>query len=71
MENAYAESLIGNWFLSLGDARELIEAWRKDYDSARPYSSLGGLPPEESMDTTERLRGHHTAGGRRPGLAGW
>ena len=52
MENAYAESLIGklrdeclsgNWFLSLADAREIIQAWRKDDHSARPHSSMGVL----------------------------
>jgi putative transposase len=37
--------LSGNWFLSLADAREIIEGWRKDYNSARPRSSLGGLTP--------------------------
>jgi putative transposase len=65
MENAYAESLngrlrdeclSGNWFLSLADARDVIEAWRKDYNSARPHTSLGGLTPQEFIDTTERLQ---------------
>lgn len=65
MENAYAESLIGklrdgclsgNWFLSLADAREIIEAWRKDYNGARPHSSLGGLTPQECAETTSGLR---------------
>lgn len=65
MENAYAESLIGklrdeclsgNWFLSLTDAREIIEAWRKDYSSARPHSSLGGLTPQEFVETSAGLQ---------------
>ena len=65
MENAYAESLngrlrdeclSGNWFLSLADARDVIEAWRKDYNSVRPHTSLGGLTPQEFIDTTERLQ---------------
>ncbi|NLE44521.1 MAG: IS3 family transposase, partial [Chloroflexi bacterium] len=65
MENAYAESLIGklrdeclsgNWFLSLTDAREIIEAWRKDYNGARPHSSLGGLTPHEYAETTSGLQ---------------
>jgi putative transposase len=65
MENAYAESLIGklrdeclsgNWFLSLADAREIIEGWRKDYNSARPHSSLGGLTPHEYAETTSGLQ---------------
>jgi putative transposase len=65
MENGYAESLIGklrdeclsgNWFLSLADAREIIEAWRKDYNGARPHSSLGGLTPHEYAETTTGLQ---------------
>ena len=64
VENAYAESLIGklrdeclsgNWFLSLADAREVIEAWRRDYNGARPHSSLGGLTPWEYAETTAGL----------------
>ncbi len=56
MENHCAESLIGklreeclsgSWFLSLAGAREIIEAWRKDYNSAGPHSSPGGLTLRE------------------------
>jgi len=52
-----AESFIGrlrdeclnqNWFTSLGDAREIIEAWRRDYNNhTRPHSSLGDRTPVE------------------------
>ena len=35
-----------NWFVSLGNAR-MIEAWRVDYNSVRPHSSLDYLTPEE------------------------
>ena len=65
MENAYAESLSGklrdeclsgNWFLSLADARDIIETWRQDYNSARPHSSLGGLTPHEYAETTSGLQ---------------
>lgn len=34
-----------HWFLTLEDARELIEAWRIEYNEIKPHSSLGGLPP--------------------------
>ena len=34
-------------FRSLAEARDIIEAWRQDYNTARPHSSLGGLAPEE------------------------
>ena len=56
VENAYIESFNGklrdeclneNWFTSLKDAQEKIEAWRKEYNCDRPHSSLGNLSPEE------------------------
>jgi putative transposase len=58
IENAFAESFNGrlrdeclniNWFLSLKHARDVIESWRKDYNTVRPHSSLGGLAPQEFM----------------------
>src|SRR5262249_42024086 len=36
---------VGN--LTLADARRIIEAWRQDYNTARPHSALGYLTPEE------------------------
>ena len=41
------ECLNQNWFLSLDDAREKVETWRKEYNKHRPHSSLGNLSPEE------------------------
>lgn len=41
------ECLNAHWFLSLEDAAEKIEAWRKDYNSYRPHSSLNDLTPAE------------------------
>jgi putative transposase len=55
-DNPYIESFNGSfrdeclnvhWFLSLEDAREKIEAWRHEYNTFRPHSSLGDLTPEE------------------------
>jgi transposase InsO family protein len=55
-QNAFIESFNGsfrneclnaNWFDSLDHAREVIEAWRLDYNAERPHSSLGGLTPIE------------------------
>jgi putative transposase len=55
-QNAFIESFNGkfrdeclnqNWFVNLKDAREMIEAWRVDYNTVRPHSSLGYLTPEE------------------------
>lgn len=34
-------------FISLGEAREIIERWRHDYNHLRPHSSLGALTPSE------------------------
>jgi len=56
VQNAYAESFNGrlrdeclneSWFVSLADARDTIEAWRVDYNSARPHSGLAGRTPNE------------------------
>jgi len=41
------ECLNAHWFLSLEDAREKIAAWRKDYNTVRPHSSLNNLTPEQ------------------------
>jgi putative transposase len=64
VENAFAESFIGrlrdeclndNWFLSLKEARAVIESWRKDYNENRPHSSLGGLTPLEFVGSIGKL----------------
>jgi len=39
------ECLNTNWFLSLQDAKEKIEAWRMDYNHYRPHSSLEDRTP--------------------------
>jgi putative transposase len=63
VENAYIESFNGrfrdeclneNWFMSLDHARRIIEAWRIDYNTERPHSSLGYLTPEEFIDRESR-----------------
>ena len=42
-----AECLDQHWFMSLADAKDKLEAWRIDYNEARPHSSLGNLAPGE------------------------
>ena len=32
-------------FMTLTEAKVLIEAWRKEYNQVRPHSSLGYRPP--------------------------
>ena len=55
-ENAYIESFNGkfrdeclneHWFISLAHARSIIEAWRIEYNTERPHSSLGNRTPQE------------------------
>lgn len=41
-----AECLDREWFTSLQEAREMIEAWRISYNTQRPHSSLGYVPPD-------------------------
>ena len=41
------ECLNIHWFLSLDDAREKIETWRRNYNGFRPHSALDNMTPEE------------------------
>ena len=54
-QNGHIESFNGKlrneclnleWFLSLREAREVIETWRMSYNGFRPHSALNNLPPE-------------------------
>ena len=54
VQNAFVESFNGrirdeclneHVFRSLSQARGIVEAWRIDYNTVRPHSSLGGLAP--------------------------
>lgn len=54
VQNAFVESFNGRLrdeclnehaFRSLSEARHIVEAWRIDYNTVRPHSSLGGLSP--------------------------
>lgn len=56
VDNAFIESFNGrlrdeclnqNWFMSMGHARQVLEAWRVDYNMVRPHSSLGDMTPNE------------------------
>lgn len=42
-----AECLDQNLFMTIEEAGLLIAKWRRDYETVRPHSSLGGLPPAE------------------------
>lgn len=68
MQNGQIESFNGRfrqeclnqeWFTSLKEARQTIEEWRINYNTKRPHSSLGYLPPEmwaqQHSDNTKTL----------------
>jgi putative transposase len=64
VQNAFVESFQGrlrdeclnrHWFLGLSDARHTVEAWRDDYNRARPHSALGYRSPEEFRRTFETV----------------
>ncbi|MGA2894983.1 MAG: IS3 family transposase, partial [Xanthobacteraceae bacterium] len=40
-----AECLNAHWFLSLADAREKLEDWRKYYNEERPHGAIGQKTP--------------------------
>jgi len=44
------ECLNDNWFMSLHDARNIVEMWRLNYNQDRPHSSLDDLTPEEFLN---------------------
>ena len=44
-----AECLNAHWFLTLADAREKLEDWRKYYNEDRPHGAIGNKPPASLM----------------------
>ena len=55
-DNAFIESFNGkeclnaHWFMSLDDAVQKCEAWRRDYNEHRPHSAIGDKCPIELMN---------------------
>ena len=41
------ECLSVEWFRNRREARVVIEQWRREYNTERPHSSLGNMPPAE------------------------
>jgi putative transposase len=65
MQNGWVESFNGrlrdeclnaNWFVTMADARQKIEAWREEYNGERPHSSLGYRTPREFAAAAVRNR---------------
>ena len=55
-DNAFVESFNGTfraeclntcWFATLLEAKQMIEAWRREYNESRPHRSLGERTPSE------------------------
>lgn len=40
------ECLNQHWFRSVAEARDVTAAWREEYNTTRPHSSLDDVPPE-------------------------
>lgn len=64
IQNAFIESFNGklragcldqNWFENLEDARQIIEAWRYEYNHDRPNKPLGKLTPAEFAKSFEAI----------------
>ena len=55
-DNAFVESFNGtfrdecldiHWFETLGEAKQLIESWRREYNESRPHRALNDRTPSE------------------------
>jgi putative transposase len=64
-DNAFIESFNGsfrdeclniNWFLSLENAKEKINAFKNEYNHFRPHSALGNLTPVEAIEKQSKAR---------------
>lgn len=51
------EFLNEHWFATIAEAQVLAEAWRVDYNTVRPHSSLGYRTPAEYIHDHEGLAG--------------
>ena len=45
-----AECLNAHWFMTLADAREKLEHWRRDYNEVRPHGAIGNKVPIALLD---------------------
>jgi hypothetical protein len=73
-----SECLNQRWFMSLADAREKLEAWRRYYNEDRPHGAIGYIPPimrtNLGGDTGPPSNGSPESpapGGPKMGLASW
>ena len=46
-----AECLNTHWFLTLAEAREKLEVWRRYYNEVRPHGAIGNVSPADLLKT--------------------
>jgi putative transposase len=51
-----AECLNASWFLSVADARDRLEAWRREYNEERPHGALRNLTPRAFAEQAQHAR---------------
>ncbi len=51
-----AECLNASWCLSLADARDWLEAWRRQYNQERPHGALRNLTPRAFAEQAQHAR---------------
>jgi len=70
VHNAFIESFNGHLrdeflndtlFTSLTQARAALEDWRRDYNTVRPHSRIGWLPPDAFAETFTGQLGYGAA----------
>ncbi|GAB5511083.1 MAG: hypothetical protein Rhims3KO_24840 [Hyphomicrobiales bacterium] len=61
-DNAFIESFNGSlrseclnahWFMNLDDAKQKLEAWRRDYNTVRPHSAIDNKPPISLLNCSD------------------
>ena len=51
-----AECLNIHWFLSLEDAQDKLEKWRREYNHERTHSSLNDMTPAEFIRSLKKAK---------------
>ena len=51
------ELLNASWFLSLADAKDRMDEWRKEYNEQRPHTALKNLTSKEYLEQARRPAG--------------
>ena len=51
-----AECLNASWFLSVADAKDGLEAWRRECNEERPHGSLRNLTPRAFAEHAQHAR---------------